>query len=245
MEQRSQQGSRTGGRTVEDECLVVASVQPWNSGMAEELGRRTGRPVRHVVSRQELTSSLLERLRPRWVFVPHWSWLIPAEIYERFDVVIFHMTDLPYGRGGSPLQNLIARGHERTRISAIRCVEEMDAGPVYLKRDLPLHGSAEEVFLRASRTIMEMMVELVEHEPEPTPQRGDIVTFQRRRPEDGDLSVADSLDDAYDLIRMLDAEGYPHAYLDIGSLRLRFRRVARRSDGLHADVHITERTDTA
>jgi len=209
--------------------------------MVEELGRRTGRAVHHVSSQGELTSSLLERLSPRWVLVPHWSWLIPAEIHERFEVVIFHMTDLPYGRGGSPLQNLIVRGHERTKISAIRCVEEMDAGPVYLKRDLSLHGSAEEIFLRAAGIITEMMVELVVEEPDPSPQRGEVVTFQRRRPADGDLTGASSLEDAYDLIRMLDAEGYPHAYLDIGPLRLQFRRAARRSDGLHADVHITER----
>ena len=39
-------------------------------------------------------------------------------------------------------------------------------------------------------------------------------------------------------IRMLDAEGYPHAYLDINGMRLEFRRVAKRSDGLHADVRI-------
>ena len=211
--------------------------------MVEELGRRTGRAVHHVSSQDELTSSLLERLRPRWVLVPHWSWLIPAEIHERFEVVIFHMTDLPYGRGGSPLQNLIVRGHERTKISAIRCVEEMDAGPVYLKRDLSLHGSAEEIFLRASRIITDMMVELVVDEPEPVPQHGEVVRFQRRGPEDGDLTAAASLDEAYDLIRMLDAEGYPHAFLDVGPLRLQFRRVARRSDGLHADVHIVARPD--
>ena len=46
------------------------------------------------------------------------------------------MTDLPYGRGGSPLQNLIVRGHKHTMISAIKCVKELDAGPIYLKKPL-------------------------------------------------------------------------------------------------------------
>ncbi len=27
----------------------------------------------------------------------------------KFECVCFHMTDVPYGRGGSPLQNLIIR----------------------------------------------------------------------------------------------------------------------------------------
>ncbi len=43
----------------------------------------------------------------------------------------------------------------------------------------------------------------------------------------------------YDQIRMLDAEGYPHAFMEIHGMRLEFRRVSRRSDGLHADVRIT------
>ena len=37
---------------------------------------------------------------------------------------------------------------------------------------------------------------------------------------------------------MLDAEGYPHAFLDAHGMRLEFRRVSQRSDGLHADVRI-------
>ena len=39
-------------------------------------------------------------------------------------------------------------------------------------------------------------------------------------------------------IRMLDAEGYPHAFLEVHGMRLEFRRVSQRSDGLHADVKI-------
>ena len=42
------------------------------------------------------------------------------------------MTDLPFGRGGSPLQNLIVRGYKETMLSAIKCVGEVDAGPIYI-----------------------------------------------------------------------------------------------------------------
>ena len=69
-------------------------------------------PDHHVVrlhARQDMSSETLAQIKPDFVFFPHWSWLIPEEIHSRFDCVIFHMTDLPYGRGGSPLQNLIVR----------------------------------------------------------------------------------------------------------------------------------------
>ena len=38
---------------------------------------------------------------------------------------------------------------------------------------------------------------------------------------------------------MLDAEGYPHAFLETHGMRLELRRVSQRSDGLYADVKIT------
>ena len=43
------------------------------------------------------------------------------------------MTDLPYGRGGSPLQNLIKKNHKSTMLSAIECQDNLDSGDIYLK----------------------------------------------------------------------------------------------------------------
>ncbi len=40
---------------------------------------------------------LFMELKPRYVFFPHWSHIIPQDIYENFECVIFHMTDFPFG----------------------------------------------------------------------------------------------------------------------------------------------------
>ena len=67
------------------------------------------------------------------------------------------MTDLPFGRGGSPLQNLVERGIYETKVSAIRCCKELDGGDVYMKKPLSLWGTAEEIYLRAAELTKEMM----------------------------------------------------------------------------------------
>jgi methionyl-tRNA formyltransferase len=206
--------------------------------MAASLQQRTRRKFVHIGDPAGFTTEALAQLAPRYVFIPHWSRRIGPEIYRRFECVVFHMTDLPFGRGGSPLQNLIVRGHQDTRISAIRCGAGLDAGPVYLKKDLSLQGSAEEIFLRASRVIEDMIVEILARNPRPTPQRGRPTVFKRRTPEQSDLAAARTLDEAYDLIRMLDAEGYPHAFLRVGPFHLEFTRATRRAAGVHADVRI-------
>lgn len=218
---------------------VLASHRPWHRGMADALAARTGQPFVLICDPLDFTESRLAALDPPFVFLPHWSYRIAPAIFERFECIVFHMTDLPFGRGGSPLQNLIARGFEETRITALRCVHELDAGPVYLKRPLDLHGTAEEIFLRAGLVIEDMIVELLEHRPEPIAQQGQATVFRRRTREDGDLTQAQSLQQAYDLIRMLDAQGYPPAFIEIGPFTIEFTRASRKTGALVADARIS------
>lgn len=67
--------------------------------------------------------------------------MVPEAVLIAAECVCFHMTDVPYGRGGSPLQNLIVRKHKKTKLTALKMTEEIDAGPVYCKRELSLDGS--------------------------------------------------------------------------------------------------------
>ena len=206
---------------------AIASSRPWNRDLADRLSHRTGETFHSINDPSQLTLEKLSAHGIRKIFFPHWSERIPASVYEAFECVIFHMTDLPFGRGGSPLQNLIQRGYAETQISALRCVEEMDAGPVYLKRPLSLYGSAEEIFLRASGVIEEMIVAILREDPAPQPQEGKTVVFRRRKPEESDLYRApvQTLTEFFDFIRMLDAEGYPRAFLEIHGHRMELSRV--------------------
>ena len=90
--------------------------------------------------------------------------------------------------------------------------------------------------------LIEQMIErLVLEEPLAKPQQGRPVVFNRRTPAQSDLASCQegSLSAWFDQIRMLDAESYPHAFLEVHGMRLEFRRVCQRTDGLHADVRIT------
>jgi len=224
----------------EQRPLLLLSSRPWNSALADRLSRRLDRPLESITAPSQLIPEAVSAIDPQWIFVPHWSHWIPDTIWGPWPTVIFHMTDLPYGRGGSPLQNLIQRGHNSTMLTALRCGDGLDAGDIYLKQPLSLHGSAEETFLRADALIEQMIVRIVREEPKAMPQLAEPVLFSRRRPGQSNLaSCAESdLSACYDQIRMLDAQGYPHAFLEAHGMRLEFRRVCQRSDGLHADVRI-------
>lgn len=220
--------------------LLLLSSRPWNSGLADRLSRSLDQPVEIITAPSQLTPAAVAAIDPQWIFVPHWSHLIPESIWGPWPTVIFHMTDLPYGRGGSPLQNLIQRGHRSTMLTALRCGAGLDTGDVYLKQPLSLHGSAEEIFLRADSVIEKMIEQIVREDPIAKPQEGEPVLFSRRKPTQSNLASCPEGDLSawYDQIRMLDAEGYPHAFLEIHGMRLELRRVCQRSDGLYADVKI-------
>lgn len=213
---------------------VLATSRPWNEVMAQRLAEKTGHTFHLINRKEDLTPERLAAIAPRFVFFPHWSHIIPEAMHTAHECVVFHMTDLPYGRGGSPLQNLIQRGHRETQLTALRCVAELDAGPVYLKRPLCLEGAASEIFLRAAGTIEEMIETIIRELPEPEPQHGEPVTFRRRTPEESDLRPApiQDLNDFFDFIRMLDAEGYPRAFVELHGHRMELSRVQLEQDQL-------------
>jgi methionyl-tRNA formyltransferase len=149
------------------------------------------------------------------------------------------MADLPFGRGGSPLQNLIVKGFKKTRISAFKVEEELDAGPIYLKKDLSLEGSAEEIFKRASKIIFDEMIPyIIKNNPKPTPQKGETTIFKRRNPEDGNIGNLNNLDKIFDYIRMLDAEGYPPAFVKINRVKIEFSNAEKIKNGIKVSAEI-------
>jgi methionyl-tRNA formyltransferase len=224
---------------MEGKTYLVVGCKPWNRRLFSEIARSHPGRWEYLDALPELTVSRLRELRPRYVFFLHWSWKVPEDITREFECVCFHMTDVPFGRGGSPLQNLIARGHRRTKLTALRMTRGMDEGPVYGKEELSLEGNAEEIYIRAGELSARMLGEIAAREPEPVPQTGTPVEFKRRKPEESRMPASATLGQTHDHIRMLDADGYPPAFLDHQGFRYSFRRSALYDGRIVADVTIT------
>lgn len=192
-----------------------------------------------IKNKNKLTYDNLKQINPEYVFFPHWSYIIPKDIYENFECIIFHMTDLPFGRGGSPLQNLIERGVYETKISAIRCCKELDAGDVYLKKNFSIrNGSAQEIYLKAAEIISQMIDEIIEKNHIPIKQEGEIVEFKRRTPEMSNIGDLNDKNKIYDYIRMLDAPNYPKAFLETEKIKYEFFDAKIEDGKLFAKVEI-------
>lgn len=201
--------------------FVVASSKPWHRDAFEKVSDTEPGKWAYVSSSEELNSLLLNS-SPRYIFFLHWNWRVEKEIWEQYECVCFHMTDVPYGRGGSPLQNLILDGQVETKVTALRMVEEMDAGPVYIQQSMSLDGRAEDIYRRSGELCWEMIHWIVENEPTPASQVGEITYFRRRTPAQSELPTEGDFSKIYNFIRMLDAPTYPLAFVEHGSFRFEF-----------------------
>lgn len=222
---------------------IVASTKPWNRLVFERRQPQLQGHWELVQSPEQLVSRTESGNAPRYIFFPHWSWKVPERLLNATECVCFHMTDLPFGRGGSPLQNLIERGFESTMLTALRMTEALDAGPIYCKRPLSLEGRAQEIYERAAMLAFDMIETIARTEPEPTPQSGEGEHFVRRRPDQSVLPDEGDLRRVYDHIRMLDAETYPPAFVDHGSFRLEFTNAQMGKNEVRAEVIVRRRTE--
>jgi methionyl-tRNA formyltransferase len=171
------------------------------------------------------------------IFFPHWSWIVPDELLASFTCICFHSTPLPYGRGGSPIQNMVLNGHQSTQVVALRMTNQLDAGPIYLRQEVSLIGGGEEIFRRIYKMTISMMKELLNYLPSPIEQAGDITVFTRRNSDDSILEMNKSIEHVFNQIRILDVDEYPPAYIEIGDYKLTFSHPTMRLSG-NIDAHV-------
>lgn len=216
--------------------FIVATIHPWNIKAFNHYSKTLTGNWHLITDKDDLTVEIINQINPDYIFFPHWSWLVPNDIYTQWNCVCFHMTDVPFGRGGSPLQNLIIRGLSKTKVSALQMTEQLDAGPVYLKHPMALNGSANDIFNQLANVVADMISEIVAKKPVPIEQSGDIVHFERRTPEQSEIPNDISVEKLYDFIRMLDAPSYPKAFVQQGSNKLEFSDAKLENGTLTAKV---------
>ena len=218
-----------------NDLYLVAAVGEWNRKLFQSNTKSDKAKWDYVSSPEELKNYLSEN-NPNYIFFPHWRWIVPPEVVNKYNCVCFHMTDLPFGRGGSPLQNLIIRGYKETVLTAVKMDEGLDTGPIYFKEPLNLDGTAQEIYIRATELIWPLIRKILDEKPIPEPQVGESVVFKRRLPVESELPDLDSLEKIYDFIRMLDAPGYPHVFLEIGMYKINFTKASLSNAELTAKV---------
>jgi len=217
---------------------IIAACGSWNM----KLFKNNNFPKNFIfVSNNFELRKKLTKLKPKYIFFLHWHSKIPKNIYTKFECIGMHMTDLPYGRGGSPLQNLIIRNHQKTKLSAFKINKTIDGGPIYLKRSLKLSGNAHQIYRRLTLLSFKIINKIISEEIQPKEQIGKITLFKRRKPKQSLIKNNMNIEEIYNFIRMLDAPGYPRAYLSLKHLKLKISNVQKSKECLNAKIEIVKK----
>jgi methionyl-tRNA formyltransferase len=176
--------------------------------------------------------------KPDWIFFFHWSKIVPKEIFDNNKCVVLHTGNLPKGRGGSPIQNQILDGILESKVNAIVMGAELDAGDVYCSLPITLQGSLTDIWLSFVDRSYELIKKCIIENPEPIKQIGEPQIYKRNKNNRLPLTESDDLIEIHKFIQMLDGEGYPNAFLEVGDFRLEFFRSKMNDGNILSDVII-------
>jgi methionyl-tRNA formyltransferase len=127
--------------------------------------------------------------------------------------LVVHQSDLPAGRGWSPLAHQVLEGKRRIPVSLFEAVAGLDEGPVYYRDTIELEGHelVDELRAKQAASAMKLALRFLDAYPNvrATPQTGEPSYYPRRRPEDCRLDVTRPIEEQFELLRICDPEHYP------------------------------------
>lgn len=217
--------------------LLVCSSRNWFKLNGEISKTNT---VKFITLEEELTVDSVDQFKPDYILFTHWNWIVKKDIHENYNCVVFHTAPLPYGRGGSPIQNLIMEGFQTSPVCAIKMTDKLDAGPIYSSSNVSLEGSLNSIFLRINDAVNELIVKIISENPEPMAQVGEPHIFKRLTHSDNEIAAGLDLEKLYDHIRMVDHPDYPNAFIMYGDVKIEFSNASLDGNSIEARCQITK-----
>jgi len=202
--------------------IIIASSKNWffkNKKVKEFIKKKN---IVIIKKKEHLKNSYLKKINPEIIFFPHWSYKVSKKIIKEYKCICFHTAPLPFGRGGSPIQNLILRNFQKSPVCALKMTNQIDAGPIYIKKNMDLGGNLNQIFDRMSIIIMQMIKILIKKNINPKKQVGRVYKFKRIRETQSEIKKEKNLNEIYNKIRMLDTEEYPRSYIKKNNFKIFF-----------------------
>ena len=210
---------------------LFCAYREWSKTLFDKLKEEEDNIIL-LKSPKKLTFSYVKKINPEMIFFPDWSWIVNKKIINNYKCVCFHESNLPKFRGGSPLQNQIIRGVEKTKTTAFIMNEGLDEGVIMLQKELSLKGSINEIFKRMINNDYVMIKKIMDKKYKLKKQKGKPTKFKRRSEDQSELINLDySKKYLYNFIRMLD-DPYPNAFIQIGKRKVVFKNVSNKNNKL-------------
>jgi methionyl-tRNA formyltransferase len=157
--------------------------------------------------------------------------IVPARVRGLYRAsLVVHASDLPRGRGWSPLVWQILEGRNDIPVTLLEAADPVDSGAIWHQVRLHFQGHelADEIHGALFAAELALMDYVVEHldTVKPRAQVGAASHYRRRTAEDSRLDPGRSLAEQFNLLRVADPERYP-AFFDYLGHRYEIRLIKR------------------
>lgn len=145
-------------------------------------------------------------------------------IFKRLELnkhnLVVHESDLPSGKGWSPVSWQILEGKTKIPVTLLEANEKVDAGRIYAQKEIILEGHElwPEIKHQQGSLTISLILDFIQNYPiiVGVSQKGEESFYQKRTPDDSELDLNKTLDDQFNLLRICDNERYPAYFLKNG-----------------------------
>lgn len=138
---------------------------------------------------------------------------------NKYNLVV-HESDLPEGKGFSPLTWQIIEGKHQIPITLFEANEKIDSGKIYFKDIIKLEGHelVDEIRKKQAEKTFNLIEKFLKKESEGLVQKGNESFYRRRDKKDSELDINKTLIENFNLLRVADNERYP-AFFKINGIK--------------------------
>lgn len=161
------------------------------------------------------TVNCLEQLTPGEIlFILSYSSILSEEYLNLHNHnLVIHESDLPRGRGFSPMSWQILEDRREIPFCLFEAVTDVDSGPVYDRRILHLKGTELHHEWRELQGLLteRMVLDFVDQYPDvrANPQKGKPSYYRARTHADDEIDMHQSFESVFHKVRVCDPENYP------------------------------------
>jgi len=127
--------------------------------------------------------------------------------------IVIHGSALPKGKGWSPLTWQILEGKSEVTVSLFEAAARVDSGVIYEHETIQFDGSEliDELREKEAQAIVALALRFIDAYPPAhgKEQEGDETFYPRRKPQDSELDPAKTIEENFNLLRVVDNDRYP------------------------------------
>jgi methionyl-tRNA formyltransferase len=186
---------------------ISTSKNQWFVNYAEELAKKI--KAKLFFNHKDIDNSF------DIVFILSYHQIIEKEYLEKHKHnIVIHESALPKGKGWAPMFWQILEGKNQIPFTMFEASNGVDNGDIYMQKTLELNGNELNSELREKQAnfTIQMCLEFLENYEEfkvHAPQTGEESFYQKRTPKDSELDIHKSINEQFNLLRIVDNEDYP------------------------------------